>query len=97
MIQNWHFMSALQDHLDEITARRVVLDHADKRYVVADSSKLGRVAPFRVCELDRVTAVLTDDGATEEQLAAFAEAGVTVLVAPTGDEAPADAAEAPMA
>jgi DeoR/GlpR family transcriptional regulator of sugar metabolism len=93
-----HATAGLTDHhLDEITARRVVLDHADKRYVVADSSKLGRVAPFRVCELDRVTAVLTDDGATEDQLAAFAEAGVTVLVAPTANEAPADAAEAPMA
>jgi hypothetical protein len=44
-----------------------------------------------------VTAVLTDDGATEDQLAAFAEAGVTVLVAPTANEALADAAEAPMA
>src|SRR5215471_10257539 len=62
----------------EVVVRRTIIDHTAASYVLADSSKLGIIAVHRVCPLDRVTAVLTDDeepGAHE----ALTSAGVTVL------------------
>ena len=36
---------------DEVASRRVVLRNAFRAYVLADSSKHGHVAPFKVCDL----------------------------------------------
>jgi len=47
--------------------------------VLADSSKLGVIAVRRVCPLDRLTAVLTDDEENGGAFAALAAAGVTLL------------------
>jgi DeoR family fructose operon transcriptional repressor len=67
----------------EVVVRRTIIGHTAACYVLADASKLGTIAVHRVCPLDRITAVLTDDqtddagepGAHE----ALAAAGVTVL------------------
>ena len=48
-------------------------------YVLADSSKLGEIAVHRVCTLDRLTAVLTDDAENSAAFAALAAAGLTLL------------------
>lgn len=69
-------------YLEEIVARRIIIDHATERYVMADSSKLGQVALGRVCELDRITAVITDDQLEPELARGFERAGVSLLVAP---------------
>jgi DeoR/GlpR family transcriptional regulator of sugar metabolism len=66
---------------DEIATRRIMIDHANACYVLADSSKLGKVAMARVCDLSRVTAVITDDGVDEPTAKAFEQAGVQLLVA----------------
>jgi DeoR family glycerol-3-phosphate regulon repressor len=77
-----HVESGLTDfYPDEVPMRRVIIDHADEVYVMADSSKLGQVAPFKVCDLDRVTAVITDDGVAHEVAMAFADAGVRLITA----------------
>ena len=47
--------------------------------MLADSSKLGVIAVHRVCPLDRVTAVLTDDEAEPGAHEALTAAGVTLL------------------
>lgn len=47
-------------HLDEVAVRRTMLAQASRSFVLADSTKLGRVAPHRVCGLAAVTAVITD-------------------------------------
>ncbi len=70
-------------HIDEIPSRRIVIDHADEVYVMADSSKLGQVAPAKVCDLAALTAIITDDGVEPALRQAFAEAGVRLLIAPT--------------
>jgi DeoR/GlpR family transcriptional regulator of sugar metabolism len=69
-------------HLDEIAVRQVQVSHAAQCFVLADSSKLGHVAVGRVCALDAITAVITDDGADERTVDAIRGAGVEVLVAP---------------
>jgi len=66
----------------EVVVRRTIIAHTAACYVLADSSKLGAIAVHRVCQLDRVTAVLTDDEAGEGEPGAheaLASVGVTVL------------------
>jgi DeoR family transcriptional regulator, fructose operon transcriptional repressor len=67
---------------EEIASRRVIIEHAAERYVLADSSKLGQVAFGRVCDLARLTAVITDDQGDPADVQRLENAGLTVLVAP---------------
>jgi DeoR family transcriptional regulator, fructose operon transcriptional repressor len=69
----------------EVVVRRTIIAHTAACYVLADSSKLGAIAVHRVCPLDRVTAVLTDDAGPAESYQALAQAGVTILQAEGSD------------
>jgi DeoR family fructose operon transcriptional repressor len=69
---------------DEIASRRVVLRNASRAYVLVDSSKHGRVAPFKVCDLGALTGVITDSSPDTELAAALARAGVE-LICPADD------------
>jgi DeoR family fructose operon transcriptional repressor len=66
----------------EIAIRRHMVQRSQEQYVLADSSKIGRVALRRVCEVAGVTAIITDDDAPAEAVEALAARGVRVLVAP---------------
>jgi DeoR family fructose operon transcriptional repressor len=66
-------------HLDEVDTRRVVVDRAERSYVLADSSKLGAIAVRKVCDLDRITAVLTDGEGNPDAAAALAAAGIDLI------------------
>src|SRR5690348_13797562 len=63
----------------EVVVRRTIIAHTAACYVLADSSKLGAIAVHRVCPLDRVTAVLTDDEGGPGAHEALTPAGVTLL------------------
>jgi DeoR/GlpR family transcriptional regulator of sugar metabolism len=65
----------------EVVVRRTIIAHTAACYVLADSSKLGAIAVHRVCPLDRVTAVLTDDAADPADCAALESAGAELRVA----------------
>lgn len=87
----------------EIAVRRHMLQRSTERYVLADSSKLGRVALRRVCEVSGVSAVITDSEAPGEVVDSLRARGVRVLVAPLDsvvplalDSAPAGADPLPM-
>ena len=71
-------------HPDEVSSRQVMLAHAAELYVLADSSKLGQVALRKVCDLDRVTAVITDDQARPKVVRQLEAKGVNLLVAGAG-------------
>jgi DeoR family fructose operon transcriptional repressor len=74
----------------EVVVRRTIVAHTAKSYVLADSSKLGVIAVRRVCPLDRLTAILTDDAENTAACAALAAAGVTLMRAEiTGRQLPA--------
>jgi DeoR family transcriptional regulator, fructose operon transcriptional repressor len=75
----------------EAAIRRTIAAHSAATYVLADSSKLGVIAVYRVCPLDRLTAVITDDEENPGARAALAR-GVTVLRAATGGAPPPPAA-----
>ncbi|HET7388170.1 MAG TPA: DeoR/GlpR family DNA-binding transcription regulator [Nocardioidaceae bacterium] len=68
-------------HLDEIAVRKIILERARERYVLADSTKIGHIAVGQVCPLNTLTAVITDSNADAATVAAIEDAGVTVLVA----------------
>lgn len=65
-----------------------LLRRTDKLIVMADSSKLQQRSSMIVARLERVGILITDDGATHEQLALFRKAGIEVITATVerGDE-----------
>ena len=77
----------------EVVVRRTIIDHTAMTYVLADSSKLGEIAVHRVCTLDRLTAVLTDDAENSAASAALAAAGLTLLRAPVTEQPQVTAAD----
>lgn len=77
-------------HPDEIAVRQLLIAHSAERFVMADSSKLGRVVLGKVCELATLTGVITDDGADQAIVDALREINVEVFVAGAG--APTDSA-----
>jgi DeoR/GlpR family transcriptional regulator of sugar metabolism len=68
-------------YLDEIATRRVILANSVRSYALADSSKLARVAPHRVCGLEELTAVITDRQPPRALLRAAERAGTQIYAA----------------
>ncbi len=60
---------------------RLIVERAERAYVLADSSKLGLRTFAQVCALGRLTALVTDDGADPEVLEALRARDLEVLVA----------------
>jgi DeoR family transcriptional regulator of aga operon len=71
---------------DETEARtnHAMVTHAQRTIVVADGSKIGRLAMAQVAEIDQVYALVTDDTADPDALAAIERAGVIVHIVSTG-------------
>jgi DeoR family fructose operon transcriptional repressor len=75
-----HAEAGLTDfHLDEIDVRRAIIANSARRYILADSSKVGQVAPYRVCELSAVDGLITDENTDQAVATAFEKAGGVVL------------------
>jgi DeoR family transcriptional regulator, fructose operon transcriptional repressor len=68
-------------HLNEIDVRRTIIANSARSYILADSSKLGQVAPHRVCELSAVDGLITDQNTVPAVAAAIEETGGVVLSA----------------
>ena len=66
---------------DEIALRRIVMDNAGSSLVLADSSKIGRVATYRVASLDRLTGIVTDSDVDAGHLEELRGLGVPIHVA----------------
>ena len=64
-----------------IQAEQKLMDRADKLIVLVDSSKFRTSASFVVCGLDTIDVVVTDAGASAEELAMLREHGIEVVVA----------------
>jgi DeoR family ulaG and ulaABCDEF operon transcriptional repressor len=55
---------------------------ADRVVLVADSSKFRSAAMVRVCPLDDIDCMVTDDGIQDEDASMLAAHGVELIVAP---------------
>jgi DeoR/GlpR family transcriptional regulator of sugar metabolism len=47
-------------HRDEVPTKRVITANAEQVFVLADSSKFDRAAPYRVCDLADLDGIVTD-------------------------------------
>ncbi len=65
-------------HEIEAHTNRALIDRARRVVVVADSSKIGRVAFARICQVDQVDELITDVGAAPAAVEALQERGVQV-------------------
>ena len=65
----------------EAAVNTLMAGRATRAVLVADSSKIERVAFAALGSLCQFTALITDAGISAEQLAAFADAGLEVIVA----------------
>lgn len=68
-------------NLDDTRVKRAALGTARRCVVLADSSKLGKVAFATICPLERMDVLVTDSSATDATLAPVRDAGVEVLIA----------------
>ena len=68
-------------HREEVPTRRVIIANAARSYVLADSTKLGRTAPHRVCGLGDFDALMTDGPAPDRLRAAAERAGTAIITA----------------
>jgi DeoR family transcriptional regulator, aga operon transcriptional repressor len=55
-----------------------LVHRASRAVVVADSSKLGCSGFARVCDVAAIDTLITDEGASDEQIAEFVALGVNV-------------------
>jgi DeoR family transcriptional regulator, aga operon transcriptional repressor len=65
-------------HEVEAYTNRALIKRARRAIVVADSSKLGRVAFARICALEEINALITDQGSDSPELGALRDSGISV-------------------
>jgi len=65
-------------HEVEAHTNRALIERARRVIVVTDSTKVGRVAFARICPIEAVHELITDDGAPTLPLRALSQAGVTI-------------------
>ena len=65
----------------EAAVNSLMARRARKAVIVADSSKIGKTAFATIGDLNLFSVLITDSGITADQLSAFAEAGLDVIVA----------------
>ncbi|EJF89300.1 DeoR/GlpR family DNA-binding transcription regulator [Bartonella tamiae] len=52
-------------HENKIAVKRAIIESSSRRILVTDSSKYGRIGAFNVIPLDRLSAVITDEGLSQ--------------------------------
>ncbi len=67
-------------HEGEAGINRALIARAGRVTVVADSSKLGKVAFARICELGEIDELITDAGADAGEVAALTDRGLQVTI-----------------
>lgn len=65
--------------MDEILVQERMMEASSKTIVITDSSKLGSNSLVKMCDIDRISMIITDSMATKAQAEAFAEAGVPII------------------
>ncbi|MFD0736070.1 DeoR/GlpR family DNA-binding transcription regulator [Planotetraspora mira] len=69
---------ATAHHEGEASVNSQLIERAGRVVVVADASKVGRRAFARICAIDAIDTLITDDGLSDDAAARLTEAGVTV-------------------
>lgn len=64
--------------MDEILVQEKMMDASDRTIVIADSSKLGVNSLVKMCDVDKISMIITDSDAKPEQTQPFEQAGIPV-------------------
>jgi DeoR/GlpR family transcriptional regulator of sugar metabolism len=67
--------------IGDIYVKRAMIKAASKVYLLADSTKIGRTSFSSLGSVDLVDTLITDDGISDDDLAALEKRGVKVIVA----------------
>lgn len=65
--------------LDEIPLQKLYIDHATEKYILADSGKFQTNCAFKICDIDDVTAIITDPNISESYYDMYTKAGYTII------------------
>jgi len=68
------------EHLGESSISAEMVSRAQRVTVVADSQRIGGVALARICTIDQVDGLVTDDVADPDQVRRLRDAGVDVTL-----------------
>jgi DeoR/GlpR family transcriptional regulator of sugar metabolism len=80
-----HLETGLTEYsLEEALVKRVLLESAQHRILVADGSKFNRVAFASVCSLSCIDTIVTDESASVEMIASLRRMGIEVVVVDAG-------------
>jgi DeoR family ulaG and ulaABCDEF operon transcriptional repressor len=69
-----------------VQAQVKLIKRAEELVVMADSRKFSQRSSMVVAPLERISTIITDDGASSEDLEPFRIAGIKVIVAKVRDE-----------
>ena len=72
-------LGASAHHEGEAAVNHLLISRAAQVVVVADSSKLGKRAFSRICPIEEIDTLVTDERLPETEAARFTEAGVKVI------------------
>lgn len=67
---------------DLVQAKRAMMDAAASTVLMADSSRFGARALYRITAMDRVSTILTDDGLDMEERQRFYDGGANLVIVP---------------
>ena len=67
-------------YLPEVSTDRTIIESGSEVIIVADHSKLGKVAPAFIAPVTSITKLITDRDAAPESVQQFEEAGVEVIL-----------------
>lgn len=65
--------------MDEISIQEKMMEASDEIFVIADSSKLGVNSLVKMCDVNRVSMIITDSYATDEQIKPFKDKGIKII------------------
>lgn len=65
---------------EDVATKQLMIEKAVDTYILAVGKKLGQIAVRHVCDLDKVSGVITDSTADSDQLENLRAAGVNVLL-----------------
>lgn len=66
--------------IEQATVIRKMIEQGKQRIVVADSSKLGTVSHVRICSVQEINMLITDNRADPDQIDAFQDVGIEVML-----------------
>ena len=64
--------------MDELLVQEKMMEASDRTVVLADSSKLGVNSLVKMCDVDKISMIITDSAAEAEQTEPFLKAGIMV-------------------